>query len=163
MNFLRQRTAAHIAMQIRALREDRDWSQTELAKRSGIAQPAISRCERVGYGKQTISTLLRLAEAFDVGLDVSFVAYSELWRRERRFASDPLAPPSFPVERAAAVEKGRRLPKNVFDITTGKRFRLPPASTRGPVEKIASTPATTQLTFFEERPEEVTSANYNIG
>ncbi len=106
VNFLRQRTAAHLAMQIRALRATRDWSQDDLAAHSGVTQPAISRCERVGYGKQTISTLLKLAEAFDVGLDVSFVSFGELWRRERKLATSQLVPLSFAEEVEARSKRG---------------------------------------------------------
>jgi len=131
INFLRQRTAAHIAMQIRGLRDARGWSQAELASRADLAQPAVSRCERVGYGKQTISTLLKLAEAFDVGLDVSFVSFGELWRRERKLASEPLVPQWFDAEMEGAkllttakvVHIATRLP-SVISTTTQPRQRL---------------------------------------
>lgn len=114
LNFLRQRTAAHIAMQIRAMRGDRGWSQADLARMSGLAQPQISRCERVGYGKQTISTLLKLAEAFDVGIDISFVSWGELWRRERKLATQPLSPMRFEEEARREAEGAS---STVIDIT----------------------------------------------
>lgn len=140
-------------MQIRALRDHRGWSQSELARLSGVAQPAISRCERVGYGKQTISTLLRLAEAFDVGLDVSFVPFGELWRRERRLASEILAPPSFSEERSTAER--RASPSNVIDI--GSRQPLAIDNTQRKPEALVYS---TQESLFAEL-EEVTSAKYN--
>jgi transcriptional regulator with XRE-family HTH domain len=110
---MRQRTAAHVALQIRAMRDVRGWSQDELAAASGVTQASISRCERIGYGKQNITTLLKLAEAFDVGLDVSFVTFRELWRRERRLAVQPLAPPTFSEEERLAATESK-----VVDIAT---------------------------------------------
>jgi len=51
---------------VRALREERDWPQLELACRAGMAQSALSQIER---GHQTTverRTLHRLAAALDV-------------------------------------------------------------------------------------------------
>lgn len=115
--FLRQRTATHVATQVRALRAARGWSQDDLARESGILQSTISRCEHVSYGKQTLSTLLRLAEFFDVGLDVSFVSFGELWRRETKLASERLAPMSFDEEKKAVEE---RRDAQVVELATGK-------------------------------------------
>ena len=115
VSFLRQRTSAHVALQIRALRDARGWSQSDLERESGVTQPAISRCERIGYGRQTITTLLKLAEAFDVGVDISFVSWGELWRRERKLASQQLAPMRF-EEEALRFAEGAPI-GNVVDIT----------------------------------------------
>ena len=60
-----------IAMQVVALREDRDLTQAELAERCGIHQSDISRIER-GSISPTTRTLPRIAEALDD--DVSLVA-----------------------------------------------------------------------------------------
>ena len=43
-----------------------------------MTQPRISELETPGERKLTIETLLRLASAFDVALQVRFVPYSEL-------------------------------------------------------------------------------------
>ena len=69
-----------IPFQIRALREQngREWTQKELGVRTGMAQETISRIEDPNYGKLTLKTLKKLASAFDVGLMVRFVPFSEL-------------------------------------------------------------------------------------
>lgn len=69
-----------IPFQIRALREQkgREWTQKKLGIRTRMAQETISRIEDPNYGKLTLKTLKRLASAFDVGLMVRFVPFSEL-------------------------------------------------------------------------------------
>lgn len=68
--------AARLAAQIRRLREDRGWTQKELAERAGTKQSAISKLEDPGYGRYSLSLLFQLAKAFDIALDVGFVAFS---------------------------------------------------------------------------------------
>lgn len=125
LNFVRQRTAAHIAMQLRAMREDRGWSQSDVSAKSGIAQPVLSRCEKIGYGKYTVTTLLRLAEVFDVALDVSFVSYGELWKRERKLANEPLVPKGFSAELQARQHRDRK----VVDLAKWLKVRDPELTT----------------------------------
>jgi transcriptional regulator with XRE-family HTH domain len=67
-----------IAYQIRAIRDSLGWSQERLAKEVGMPQNAVSRLESPDYGRPTLTTLRRLAAAFDVGLVVRFVPFSEL-------------------------------------------------------------------------------------
>lgn len=67
---------ASIATQIKVLREQRKWDQKELATKSGMKQPRISLLENINYYRWSISTLKKLAEAFDVTLKVSFESFS---------------------------------------------------------------------------------------
>jgi len=67
---------ASIATQIKVLREQRKWDQKELATKSGMKQPRISLLENINYSMWSISTLKKLAEAFDVTLKVSFESFS---------------------------------------------------------------------------------------
>lgn len=53
----------------RALREQRGWSQTELARAAGMTQSAVARFERGGT-VPTLPVLERLAQALDVDLVV---------------------------------------------------------------------------------------------
>ena len=48
----------------------RGWSQTDLAEAIGSRQPVISRLER-GEGNPSLSTLHKIAKAFDLSLRVS--------------------------------------------------------------------------------------------
>ena len=83
------------AYQIRALRTSRDWSQEELGKRGDILQSGIARLENPDYGKFSLTTLLKLASAFDVALLVQFVSFSELLDRSRDLSPEGLNAPSY--------------------------------------------------------------------
>lgn len=63
-----------LAMQIRAIRMQRNWSQAELAKKMGTTQAAVSRLEDPSYGRLSIKTLLDLSRVFDTGLRVQFIS-----------------------------------------------------------------------------------------
>src|SRR6476660_1855910 len=59
-----------LPFQIRALREQKKWKQSELAAKAGMLQPRISAMERPGGAKFNIETLRRIASALDVALMV---------------------------------------------------------------------------------------------
>ena len=67
---------ASIATQIKVLREQRGWDQQGLASITSMRQPRISLLENINYSMWSISTLQKLAEAFDVTLNVSFETFS---------------------------------------------------------------------------------------
>ncbi len=62
----------YIATQIHTLRLQRELTQEALAKKAGMKQTRIHVLEDVNYDSWSIKTLRRLAEAFDLGLRVSF-------------------------------------------------------------------------------------------
>jgi len=66
---------AWIATQIKVLRQQRSWSQQELADRANMLQPRISTMENVNYSSWSIKILRKLAEAFDLSLSVSFESF----------------------------------------------------------------------------------------
>ena len=76
--FTDEHVGTGLAFQIRLLREDNGWTQEELAQRASKAQETISQWENPDYGRYSLNTLKELAKAFDVGLLVRFVAFSEL-------------------------------------------------------------------------------------
>jgi len=83
-----------IAWQIRANREARGLSQTELAEKIDTRQSAISRLEDPEHGSHTIPTLLKLAHAFDCALSVRFIPYSQLaWESTHLSPADLYAMP----------------------------------------------------------------------
>lgn len=65
--------AHKLGAQIRAAREARGWSQTELATRAGLRQHAVSRLE-AGDVVPTLTTLERIADALEAELLVSLAA-----------------------------------------------------------------------------------------
>lgn len=67
----RARRAFELAEQVRALREAKGISQSELARRIGSTQPAIARLEAGGVAP-SIETLERIAHALGLELSVSF-------------------------------------------------------------------------------------------
>lgn len=86
---------ATIATQIKVLREQREWKQEDLANAAGMKQPMISRYENVNYSSWSINTLKKLAEAFDVYLDVRFRSFQELVDLADHFGRDILQVPKF--------------------------------------------------------------------
>jgi transcriptional regulator with XRE-family HTH domain len=67
-----------IPFQIRALREERQWTQEKLGDASEKPRNVISRLEDPNYGNFTLKTLLEIASAFEVALLVKFVPFSRL-------------------------------------------------------------------------------------
>jgi len=81
-----------VAFQIRTMRDSRGWDQKKLAEKMGNPklQPIISRYENPDYGRYSMTTLLELAQAFDVGLIVKFAPFSELIKRDDAILDEPL-------------------------------------------------------------------------
>lgn len=109
------------AFQIREMREYEELSQTELGAKVGMNQNSIHRLESPDYGKATITSLKRLAAAFDVALIVRFVPFSQLinWITGTPFvdhglSSKALAVPGFEEEKIS----GAFLPSAVFPTHT---------------------------------------------
>lgn len=67
-----------LAAQIKAIREMRGMTQEKLAELSGMKQERVSALENVEYDSWTVKTLRKLANAFDTGLQVSFVPCSQI-------------------------------------------------------------------------------------
>jgi transcriptional regulator with XRE-family HTH domain len=88
-----------IAFQIRALRKQtsRNWSQAELAQQADMKQERISALENPS-NVPNIKTLKRLASAFDVGLIIRFVPFSELVNWETNLSPTSLKVLSFDQE-----------------------------------------------------------------
>lgn len=80
--FVDEEISTGLAFQIRAMREGRGWSQQELGSRAEaggpIAQETICKFENPDYGRYSLTSLKRLAAAFDVALMVRFVPFSRL-------------------------------------------------------------------------------------
>jgi transcriptional regulator with XRE-family HTH domain len=65
-----------IAAQIKVLREQRGWTQKQLAEAANMKQERVCALEDVDYDAWTIKILRRLAKAFDLTVKVSFEKFS---------------------------------------------------------------------------------------
>jgi transcriptional regulator with XRE-family HTH domain len=92
--FIDAEVSVGIPFQIRALREQRNWNQEQLANAAGMKQPRISAMEKAGYGALTLKTLKTLAAAFDVGLVVRFAPFGEMVEWADTFSPDTFRVPS---------------------------------------------------------------------
>lgn len=93
--FIASQINVGLPFQVRSLREQRKWKQSQLADKTGMLQPRISAIETPGGGKFTLETLRRLACAFDVALVVKFAPFSELVDQSQNFNPDTFCVPSF--------------------------------------------------------------------
>jgi transcriptional regulator with XRE-family HTH domain len=133
-----------LPLQIRGLRKSlgEDWTQRKLAERAGMAQPRISELETPGERKLTIETLLRLASAFDVALQVRFVPFSELIDWSEGLDVDNFSVQPFEFEVAEAERSAiMAIPKKpaVRTAATGGAFQAA-GNTGMPKQHIASVP-----------------------
>ena len=100
-----------LAIQIRKMRENQQWSQSELADRLGKHQETISQWENRDYGRYSITSLKTLAATFDVALLVKFASFSELVKDMVSLSETRLSPPSFNEEQyRLTTEMSGRLP-----------------------------------------------------
>src|SRR5258705_3640850 len=86
-------SSAEIARQLITLRKRRDLSQTELAKKMGTRQPAISRVESSDYLNWSFNTLRKFAEALDARLRVIIEPAEDVLREyddEKEQPAEPL-------------------------------------------------------------------------
>ena len=74
--YLEELSNMAIAAQIQALREQRGWTQKQLAQYADMKQERICALEDVDYDAWTIKVLRRLAKAFDLTVKVSFEKFS---------------------------------------------------------------------------------------
>lgn len=93
--FVSEHIDTGIPFQIRALRNQRQWTQQDLAHHSGMKQTRISLIEDLNYSSFSLTTLKKLASAFDVGLVVRFVSISELVEWEFNLSPESLKAFSF--------------------------------------------------------------------
>lgn len=76
--FFRKRAKGEIAMQIRKLRELRKLRQIDLANQATMKQSAVSRIEQAEYSGWTFRTLMKVAEALDARLKITFQPMEEV-------------------------------------------------------------------------------------
>jgi transcriptional regulator with XRE-family HTH domain len=101
--FIGSQVFTTIPYQVRALRKQNRLDQNALAAKTGMKQSRISAIENPSGNGLTLDTLIRLAAAFDVGLMVRFVPFSELLKKSDDFEPDSFTVTSFSDELAAGA------------------------------------------------------------
>jgi transcriptional regulator with XRE-family HTH domain len=110
-----------IARQVRALREQRDWSQEDLGRETGKPQSAISRVEDPDYGKLTLQTLFDLAQAYDLPLLVQFVEWGDWLSRMNDVSTEVLQKESFSADALRDLGTGQ-----IFNEPMQQQFVIDP-------------------------------------
>ncbi len=108
--FVSSRIDNGLAFQIRVMRQGKGWSQAEFAKKLGTSQNAVFRMENPAYGKQSLTTLKKIAEIFDVGLTVRFISFSQLVDLTTSMSTEDVLVPSFAEDQALRSEANVQLP-----------------------------------------------------
>lgn len=147
--FIEEAIRSRLTAQIHAIRQEQGWDLRTFAEKLGKKLSWAYRLEDPNESVPTIPTLLEVAEAFDVGLDVRFRRFSELLEDAANLTPDSFLVPSFEFElKSGVMRHGRRrmrrcialkrAPKleNVKRSSRRKRIgsspvRKPPASSYG--------------------------------
>ena len=58
-----------LSKRLKGLRKKRNWTQQKLAEKAGLSFNAITKIEQGAVQHPTLKTLLKLADAFGIGLD----------------------------------------------------------------------------------------------
>jgi transcriptional regulator with XRE-family HTH domain len=138
--------SAEIATQIKVLREQRRFTQQQLAELTGMAQPRLSLLEDVNYGSWSIKTLKKLARAFDVTLKVSFETFGSRIGDIVNFNRGALQRAKRTEELQANGEE--QLPASVVDLFNWQKTRNQPQTQTFPdvpANQTPSMPANTEV------------------
>lgn len=115
--FWSENIATGIAFQIREMRASRGWTQRELGARAGdMAQERIHHIENPDYGQWSVSTLKRLASAFNVALEIRFISYGELVNRMLSRTSEMISPPAIADDPALQPVEQRLVPLDFDEV-----------------------------------------------
>ena len=108
-----------LSTQIKVLREQRKLSQSKLARDMNTQQAGVSRLESIDYSRWSISTLRKLAKAFDLRLKVTFEEFGTLWSEVVLSDRKNLERASFDDDRGCLTTKPSAA---VSGLTTGCEF-----------------------------------------
>jgi transcriptional regulator with XRE-family HTH domain len=87
-----------VSFQIRAMLNNRGWTQEELAEKAGLSQGVVSRAQNPDYGNLTVNTITRVADGFGVVFLGRFVGYSEFIEWLENTDEESINPLSFEDE-----------------------------------------------------------------
>jgi len=103
-SFVAEQIFSRLPLKIRYLREEQKLTQKQLGTLAGMAQTWVSKLEDPNYGKLTISTLLKIASALDVGLQIDFVSYSKVLDNAMRLTGASFSVPRFENDHSLSVQ-----------------------------------------------------------
>ena len=130
--YTKAQLSIEVPFQIRALRNARGWTQAELANRCDLSPSRIAKIETPGQDALKPQTLQKIASAFDVGLLIQFVPFSELVRREQTFHPETFNVVSFDDDASGSTRTvTMHQPTDYLDFytqTSPKLFRRIPDS-----------------------------------
>lgn len=101
--YLKEHIRIGIASQIRILRTKANLNQSQLAEKIGTKQSVISRLEDPDSGTVNLNTLLKIAEAFDVGLLVKFASFGKFIEEGQDISPSSLAVSNY-VEESESIQ-----------------------------------------------------------
>ena len=104
-----------IANQIKYIRENRGWSQSQLATLIDSGQSAVARMEDAMYGSHSINTLKKLANLFDCGLVVRFVDHDAV-----ALLMDHVSPAELAIRSFEEVASKNMISSAKLEITDGR-------------------------------------------
>jgi transcriptional regulator with XRE-family HTH domain len=97
-SFVEEKVRTQLAVQIKTIREQRILSRPAFAKLMRKAASWVFRLEDPNQTPPTISTLLQVAQALDIDLEIRFRPFSDLIRGIDRMTPQTLEVPSFDEE-----------------------------------------------------------------
>jgi transcriptional regulator with XRE-family HTH domain len=106
--FIEESIRSRITAQINALRNEREWDYRTFAESIGKKLSWAYRLEDPNSAAPTIPTLLEVAQAFDIGLDVRFRRFSELLEDVTTMTPKSFLVPSFDSELQVGAFNKRR-------------------------------------------------------
>jgi transcriptional regulator with XRE-family HTH domain len=101
-----------IASRVKQLRQEKQWTQAELAEKMGIKQKQISAYER-GINSPSTDVLIKLAEVFDVTLD--YLAFATRGQKAKLNIQDRELLRRF-EQLDTMTEKEKELAKEILDL-----------------------------------------------
>lgn len=98
-----------IAFQIRTIRKVNNWTQKDLGDKADMKQERISVLEDPNKINFNVDTLRRIASAFDVGLMIRFVPFSDLVKWDKDLSPESLQVTSFTEDTFFKEEENEEL------------------------------------------------------
>lgn len=105
--FVADHVRTRLALLIRALREQRGWSQADLAHAMGTTQSVVSRLEDPDYGKLSLRTLFEVASAFRLPVYIDMPDWEEWFRLMEDMSRQNLKRQDFDAENLAVLSENK--------------------------------------------------------